>query len=137
MNQNTRTMRLLRITLIIFIWYGIGQVALSISIEHIVEAIIEFAITAIAIYILIDGRLLRILQERKVRAFFLVPIYLLIGALIYDIIVTFQMNDLFILDQLHVFGLITYIISSGLIILTAIMLWETIALTREYFILKQ
>ena len=125
---------MLKIALITFIWYGLGQVALSFTIEKPIEAIIELAIVAIAIFIFIDGRIFQKLKDRRVRGFFLVPIYLLIAAMIYDVIIALQLNDLFVLDQPHTFGLIAYIISAGLIILIAIMLRETVALTWDYYV---
>jgi len=133
MDQKNRVIRLLRIALIIFIWYGLGLIALSFTIDKILEGIIELVIVGIAIFILIDGRLFLILKDREISGKFLIPMYLLIAVIIYDIIRSFQINDLYVLDQLHYFALIEYINSAGLIILLLIMLWETITLTRLYF----
>jgi hypothetical protein len=140
MNQiKIRMLRVLRIAIVMFIWYGIAVTAFSFSLGETLAGIIELAIVGIAIYILIDGRLLLKLKEkdREMRGFFLVPMYLLIASMIYDIIVSFELNDLYILDQLHYPGLIVYIRSGGLIILVAILLWETIALARDYFASKK
>ena len=137
MIENSRSIRLLKIATIIMLWYGLGQVALSISLRKPVEAIIMFLIVATLFFILINGQLFEKLRNRRVRGVFLVPMYLLIATLISDVIQAFQHNDLYVLDQLHVFGLIVYIISGGIIISIAILLWETLSLTRDYFASKK
>jgi len=134
MNQKNRMIRLLKIALIIFIWYGLGLAALSFSIEKTLEGLIQLIIVGIAIFILIGGRLFLILKDREIRGFSLVPMYLLIAVIIYDVIRSFQLNDLYVLGQLHYPSLISYIQAAGLIIILVFMLWETVALTREYLV---
>jgi len=136
MIPNYRSIRLLKIATVILLWYGLGQVALSIVLRKPVEAIIMFFVVATLFFILINGRLFEKLRNRRVRGVFLVPMYLLIATLVSDVIRAFQHNDLYVLDQLHVFGLIVYIISGGIIISIAILLWETLSLTRDYFASK-
>jgi len=133
MNRNSSAIRLLKIATIICIWYGLGLVAESISLGNSIVTIIDSIVIAVIGYALIDGRLFEKLQNRPVRGFFLVPMFLIIATIIYDVFVSFRLNNLFVLDQLHIFGLISYIRAAGLLILTGFMLWETITFARDYF----
>jgi hypothetical protein len=132
-HQNKHVIRFFRITLILLIWYGVGIAAFSFSIQKTLAGIIELAVTGLIAYILMDDRLIQRLKDRRTPGAFIVVMYLLIAGIFYGIIRGFTLTDLYVLDKLHYPGLISYIRSSGLIIILAFLLWESIAITRLYF----
>ena len=107
--NNVHVVRFLRIALILIIWYGIGITAFSFAIQKTLDGIIRLAIVGIFTYILVDGRLFLRLKGRNIHSSFFIPMYLLILAAIYLVIREVQLTDLYVLDQLHIPGLIEYI----------------------------
>jgi len=134
MNQNNvHVERYFRTALILLIWYTLGSAAFSISIQNYTVGIIEFVITGIFVYILIDGRLFLKMKEREIRSALFVPMYFLIIAILYMVYRDLWLTDLYVLDQLHLPGVISTIRAAGLIIILAFMTWQTITITRLYF----
>lgn len=135
--NNKRVRKLFQITLVWLMWYGLGLAAVSFSIDKLVKGIIELIVVGILFVILFDGRLLRKLHERPIPGRFLLGMYVIIFIGIEGVIRDFRLNDIYLLGELYVPGVIIYARSVGIIILTAILLWETIALTRQHFASKQ
>jgi hypothetical protein len=129
---NVDMIRYFRTALILLIWYTLGSAAFSFSIQKITSGMINLVLVGIFVYILIDGRLFLRLKDREIRSALFVPMYALIIAILYMVYRDFCLTDLYVLDQLHLPGVISYIRAAGLIIIFALLTWETITITRLY-----
>ena len=134
--EKSLEVRVVRISIILLIWYSVGITASSFSIGNTLLTIIGLLISGLLIFVLLDKRLVQKLKERPMPGRSLIGIYGLMIILIYGGIRNLQLNDVFIFGELYLPGLIGVIQAIGTFILSAILLWETVALTRKYFASK-
>lgn len=125
--------RVVRIALLLLIWYSIGIAASDFSLGDALLGIIPLVAAGLLAFALIDNRLVKRLEERSMPGKSLIGIYGLMIILIYGGIRNLHLNDVFLLGELYLPGLIGAIQAIGTFILSAILLWETIALTRHHF----
>lgn len=125
--------RVVRIALLLLIWYSIGIAASSFSLGNILLAMITLVATGLLVFVLINNRLVQKLKERPMPGRSLIGIYGLILILIYGGIRNLQLIEVFIFGELYLPGLIGIIQAIGTFILAAILLWETISLTHHHF----
>ena len=129
---NVDMIRYFRTAVILLIWYTLGSAAFSFSIQKITSGMIDLVLAGIFIYILIDGRLFLRLKDREIRSALFVPMYAIIIAILYLVYRDLWLSDLYVLDQLNLPGIISYIRAAGLIIIFFLLTWETITITRLY-----
>jgi len=133
----SRVLRTFRITILMLIWFSIGITGSSFAIGNFILGTITLVTAGILVIILIDGRLFDKLRGRPMPGRSLLGFYVVIAVLVRGSIRELQLNDIFVLDELYLPSLIGAIQAVGAFILAAILLWETIALTRQHFVSKQ
>jgi len=62
------TYRLLMLLLIILIWFGLGNAAFSFAIGKVVGGAIEFAVSLALIALAVEGRVVRLLEGRRLNS---------------------------------------------------------------------
>lgn len=127
-----RIVRLFQITLLLLSWFTFGLAGFSFSIDKPEEGIIELLGLMTLMIVLIDGRILRRLSERATSGKFLVGVYAIIVVNVYGAVQDFRIMDPILLGELYIPGIIVYVRAVGTILLAAILLWETIAVTRQF-----
>jgi hypothetical protein len=85
--------RVIRIALIMLIWYSIGIAASSFSIGNILIAVIGLSASGLLMFGLIDKRLLKKLNERPMPRRSLIGLYGLMIILTYGGIRNLQLNE--------------------------------------------
>lgn len=135
--SNVDMLRYFRTALVLLIWYTLGSAAFSFSIQNMTAGIIELMLAGIFAYILIDGRLFHRLKGHEIKSALFMPMVFLIFAILYLVYRDLWLTDLYVLEQLHLPGVVSYIRAAGLIIILAFLIWETISVTRSYFISRE
>lgn len=132
-----RVIRLFKIALVLIIWYFLGLAAVAFSIDTVLIGIFDLIAVGIFVFILLDGRLFRMMHDRPIPGKFLLGMYVAIILGIDAVIRDIRFNDIYVLGELYIPGVITSARAVGTLILTAILFWETVALTRQHFASKQ
>ena len=128
-----KSMQVFRTAIYVLIWWSLGTAALSFSLGRYVRGSIEIIVAVSLLYLVIDGRILNILEERQTNPYPVlissaVVLYLTIEAVWTD----FSSSDLYILGKLQIFSLISYIQAAGLILLGAFLAIRIAMLLRHW-----
>ena len=126
--------RVVRIALLLLIWYSIGIAASGFVLGNTLLAMIPLVAAGLFVFALINKRLVQKMNERPLPGRSLIGVYGLIIILIHGGIRNIQLSEVIIFGELYFPGLIGVIQAIGTFILAAILLWETIALTHHYLI---
>ncbi len=134
MNENLkrRSMQSFRVAIYILIWLGICVAAMSFTLGNYFRGSIFVALSIVILWIVIDGRFLRILETRQTNPY---PVLICSSFLLYLALENIWRDlntDLFILGELHTFSLILYIEAVGLILLGAVLAVRLALLLRHW-----
>ena len=135
--EESRLVKAFRIVILLLIWFALGTSAKSFALGNFLLAAITFAIAGTLTFILIDRRLLKKLNGRPIPVGGLLAIYILVAVLVYDSVRELQQGEMFILGKVYLPELIGSLNAIVTFVLAAMLLWETVALTRQYFTSKK
>jgi len=116
--------RLLTLLLIILVWFGLGNAAFSFALGETVGGAIELAISLGLIGIAIDGRVIRLLEGRRLNNISLLVFALAALVLFYDGVESLRFNETKLLGDIYLPGVITIVRAAGEFLLAAALVWE-------------
>lgn len=119
------TYRLLMLLLIILIWFGLGNAAFSFAIGKVVGGAIELAVSLALIALAVEGRVVRQLEGRRLNSLSLLVFALAALVLVYDGVESLRFNEISLLGEVYLPGIITIIRAVGEFVLGGVLIWET------------
>lgn len=123
--------RLLLIVLWILIWLIVWNSIFAVATGQILVGTIGGVVGLALIGIGVDGRVIRTLEGRELPNLSLLMFGLIILVLMYGEIRDLMINDLEVLGEFYLPGLIALIRILGSFILAALLIWEMVQLMRQ------
>ena len=123
--------RLLVIVLWILIWLIIWNSIFAVATGQLLVGTIGGVVGLAMIGVGVDGRVIRRLEGRDLPNLSLLMFGLIIVVLVYGEIRDLMINDLELLGEFYLPGLIALIRILGSFVLSALLVWETVKLMRQ------
>ena len=118
------TYRLLMLLLIILIWFGLGNAAFSFAIGKVVGGAIEFAVSLALIALAVEGRVVRLLEGRRLNSLSLLVFAVAALVLVFDGVESLRFNETSLLGEVYLPGIITIVREAGEFVLASVLIWE-------------
>ncbi|HLC06429.1 MAG TPA: hypothetical protein VJK02_25635 [Anaerolineales bacterium] len=118
------TYRLLMLLLIILIWFGLGNAAFSFAIGKVVGGAIEFAVSLALIALAVEGRVVRLLEGRRLNSLSLLVFAVAALVLVFDGVESLRFNETSLLGEVYLPGIITIVRAAGEFVLASVLIWE-------------
>src|SRR3990172_3586815 len=116
--------RLLMLLLIILIWFGLGNAAFSFAIGKVVGGAIEFAVSLALIALAVEGRVVRLLEGRRLNSLSLLVFAVAALVLVFDGVESLRFNETSLLGEVYLPGIITIVRAAGQFVLASVLIWE-------------
>lgn len=129
-NDRVVSRRLMLMLLALVAWFGLASAVFALSIDNILNAVINGLIGIAAIVIAVDGRIVNAAQLRPLNGATMVIFALIAGAVIVFEIGNLRTWDLIILGELRIPSVIRTVKAIGGILLSLGVLVELIRLVR-------
>lgn len=129
--QRSWTRRLTWLVAVAIIWFLIGSSVFALATDDISGGAVGLVIVVLIVALLVEGRIIRLLEGRSLQTMALVYGAILVLLLAYFAIRDLQINELTLLDRIYVPGVVALVRDIGSLILATAISWELVVLWRR------